>query len=129
MSATTAFSGNLIFHNPRCSKSRQTLALLQARDVHVEVVRYLENPPDSASLLELCRLLDREPLAICRTGEARFRELGLSKDDSRSAAEWAAIMAANPILIERPIVVIDGRAAMGRPPEAVLDLLPHSRNS
>jgi arsenate reductase len=113
-----------VYHNPRCSKSRQTLALLEERGVEVEVIRYLEQPPSAATLDRLLTLLDREPLALIRAKEARFGELGLSAADERPRAEWLGILAENPVLIERPIVVVGERAALGRPPEAVLALLP-----
>lgn len=112
-----------IYHNPRCSKSRQTLALLQDKGVKLPVVEYLDQPPSADELLKICALLDKRPLEITRTKEALFKELGLSKSDDRSDAEWAEVLAANPKLIERPIVVHGGKAALGRPPEDVLAIL------
>ncbi len=111
-----------IYHNPRCSKSRQTLALLQAHGVEPRVVLYLEAPPTAVELDRLLRLLGREPLELIRRGEAPFRELGLG-DPGRTRAELLDAMAAHPILIERPIVVSGERAVLGRPPEQVLELL------
>jgi len=112
----------VLYHNPRCSKSRAALALLQERDIDLEVVRYLETPPDEASLRELLGQLDMTPLELMRRGEARYRELGLQgadiSDDDRIRA-----MADNPILIERPVFITNGRAVVGRPPERVLELL------
>lgn len=112
-----------IYHNPRCSKSRQTLALLQEKGCEVEEIRYLDTPPSAETLLTICKQMDVAPLAIARTKEALFKELGLSAKDDRPAAEWADLLAANPKLIERPIVEVNGRYAMGRPPENVLELL------
>lgn len=112
----------VLYHNPRCSKSRAALALLQERGVDTEVVRYLETPPDEASLRELLGQLGMTPLELMRRGEARYRELGLKaadvSDDDRVRA-----MAGNPILIERPIFIAGGKAVIGRPPERVLELL------
>jgi arsenate reductase (glutaredoxin) len=111
-----------IYHNPRCSKSRQTLALLQARGLTPEIVEYLRTPPDVATLERLLAALGLEPEQLVRKGEPRYAELGL--DQRRpSRAEWLDLLAANPVLIERPIVVRGRRARLGRPPEQVLDLL------
>ena len=112
-----------IYHNPRCSKSRQTLALLKEKGVEPEVVEYLKTPPSLADLKSITTLLGKEPLEWIRTGEKVFRELGLSKKDERSPDEWLKIMGENPILIERPIVTTAHKAVLGRPPENVLELL------
>ncbi|MCE9616277.1 MAG: arsenate reductase (glutaredoxin) [Lentisphaerae bacterium] len=114
---------DVIYHNPRCSKSRETLALVQSRGVDLEVVEYLRAPPTVEELDGICRLLGMEPLQLIRTKEPRFAELGLKTTDARPRAAWLALMAANPILIERPIVVHRGHAALGRPPEHVLSIL------
>jgi len=111
-----------IYHNPRCSKSRQTLALLEERGIEPEVIRYLDTPPTVEELTRLLDLLGLEPLELMRRSEAPFKELGLG-DGTHSREELIAAMVANPVLIERPIVVRGERAALGRPPEAVLDLL------
>lgn len=111
-----------IFHNPRCSKSRHALAFLQANG-SVNVIRYLESPPSVAELDGVCSLLGVGPEQLIRTKEARFRELGLSLDDPRSREEWLTLLVENPILIERPIVIANGKAVVGRPPERVLDLI------
>jgi arsenate reductase len=110
-----------IYHNPRCSKSRQTLALLQERGIEPEVVEYLKDPPDAARLDWLLQRMDREPRAAMRQKETVYRELGLAAETDRKAL--IAAMVANPILIERPIVVAGDKVALGRPPEAVLDIL------
>ncbi|WP_029407552.1 arsenate reductase (glutaredoxin) [Thiomicrorhabdus sp. Milos-T2] len=112
-----------IYHNPRCSKSRNTLKILNENNININEVRYLENPPSKSELAELCELMKVKPFDIIRTGEALFSELGLTKKDSRSDDEWLDILAANPKLIERPIVRIEDKAVMGRPPENVLDIL------
>ena len=112
-----------IYHNPRCSKSRQTKALLEDRDLALEVVEYLKDPPSVEELDGLCKALNVEPLDITRTKEATFRDLGLSGADGRSRSEWLQLLHENPVLIERPIVVNGGKVAIGRPPENVLGIL------
>jgi arsenate reductase len=112
-----------ILHNPRCSKSRETLKLLQDRGVDLPVIEYLQHPPKASELREICKLLGKKPLAIVRTKEALFSELGLSADNGYSDAQWIAVLAEHPKLLERPIVVRNGKAVVGRPPEAVLALL------
>ena len=112
-----------IYHNPRCSKSRATLGLLEDQGVNAEVVLYLEDAPSASKLDALCKMMGKEPLEITRTNEKRFKELGLSKKDKRTRKEWLRILAENPVLIERPIVVNGKQAALGRPPEDVLDIL------
>lgn len=112
-----------IYHNPRCSKSRNTLKILNDNNIDINEVRYLDNPPSKQELAELCELMDVRPFDILRTGEALFTELGLTKKDLRSDDEWLDILVANPRLIERPIVKIGNQAVMGRPPENVLDIL------
>ncbi len=110
-------------HNPRCSKSRETLKLLQDRGVELPVVEYLQQPLGKATLKELCALLGVKPLQIMRTKEALFAELGLSVDSGYSDAQWLTVLAEHPKLLERPIAVYRGKAAVGRPPENVLALL------
>ena len=109
-----------IYHNPRCGKSRQTLALLEARGIAPRVIEYLKTPPDAAALKRLLKLLGMTPRQLMRAKEAK--EAGLD-DPKLSDAALIAGMAANPIVIERPIVVNGDRAALGRPPEAVLRIL------
>lgn len=112
-----------ILHNPRCSKSRETLKLLQSRGIELPVIEYLQQPFSKPELRELCALLGVSPLAIVRTKEELFAELGLAKDNGYSDAQWLAVLASHPKLMERPIVIYKGRAAIGRPPENVLSLL------
>jgi arsenate reductase len=114
----------VIYHNPRCSKSRATLALLQAHGARVETIDYLAQPPSIATLRHLLDALALPASRIVRFGEARAAELGLHADDRRSDDDWLRLLHANPVLIERPIVVVGARAAIGRPPENVLALLP-----
>ena len=111
-----------IFHNPRCSKSRATLALLQENGIEPDIRLYLDNPPDAAELQHILSLLGRSPRELMRKGEAEFRDQGLA-DEGLSDEALIAAMAATPKLIERPIVLANGKAAVGRPPESVLDIL------
>ena len=111
-----------IYHNPRCSKSRATLKLLEERGIAPEIVEYLKTPPDAGTLDGLLTELGLEPRDLMRRKEAPYRENGLD-DEGLTREALIAAMVANPILIERPIVVAGGKAALGRPPEAVLDIL------
>jgi arsenate reductase len=111
-----------IFHNPRCSKSRQTLALLEENGETPDVVLYLDTPPTETDLASLLGKLGMTPRELMRKGEDIYREKGLS-DAGLSDAQLIAAMAAHPILIERPIVAVGERAVLGRPPENVLELL------
>ncbi|MGR3711662.1 MAG: arsenate reductase (glutaredoxin) [Shimia sp.] len=106
-----------IWHNPRCSKSRQTLALIEGKG-DITIRRYLEDAPTLAEIEAAQRQLGLSAIEMMRPKDASFRDLGLSKTDSD--ADLRVAMAANPILIERPIVFTDKGAAIGRPPEAVL---------
>ena len=111
-----------IYHNPRCSKSRQTLQLLQDKGIEPEIVVYLHTPPDAATLDGYLTRLGMEPRELMRRKEAPYKELNLA-DDSLDRAALIKAMVENPILIERPIVVKDGKVALGRPPESVLEIL------
>lgn len=111
-----------IFHNPRCSKSRETLRLIEERGLAPEIVRYLDDPPDTATLDALLTMLGLEPRALMRKKEPEYKALGLD-DPSLSREALIAAMAEHPRLIERPVVIKDGKAVLGRPPERVLDLL------
>ena len=111
-----------VWHNPRCSTSRKTLDLLRARGVEPEIRDYLKQPPDAAELARVLDLLGIEPRALMRRKEAAYAEGGLDRADlSRDALIRA--MAEHPILIERPVVLAGGKAALGRPPENVLSIL------
>jgi arsenate reductase (glutaredoxin) len=112
-----------IYHNPRCSKSRQTLALLEERGIKPQVIEYLKSPPDRATLTALLRKLDRPASALVRHKEPEFAALGLSAPGVTDERLLDAL-ASHPKLIERPIVVVGRKARIGRPPEAVLEILP-----
>ena len=110
-----------IYHNSRCSKSRATLALLEQHGDKVEVINYLDAPPSAAELVVLLQQLGMTARELLRTGEDEYRLLGLH-DPALGDDALIAAMVAHPKLIERPIVVANGKAALGRPPEAVLTL-------
>ncbi len=112
----------VLYHNPRCSKSRQALELLRARGIEPTIIEYLKTPPDAATLEDLLQKLNLEPRALLRRGEAAYADAGLADPELDRAALIAA-MAAHPILIERPIAVANGKAAIGRPPENILSIL------
>ncbi|HMV37731.1 MAG TPA: arsenate reductase (glutaredoxin) [Plasticicumulans sp.] len=125
MSATETPSSKLsftIYHNPRCSKSRAALDLLSQHGIEPAVVRYLDTPPDAATLAQLLDQLGLEPRALLRSGEDEYKTLNLA-DPALSREQLIAAMVAHPKLIERPIVVHGERAVLGRPPERVLELL------
>ena len=109
-----------IYHNPRCSKSRQTLAIIREKGEEVEIVEYLNNPPNKIELKEVLKKLGMKPGQIIRKGESIYKEN--YKGKSYTDEVWIEIMANNPILMERPIVVKGNKAVMGRPPENVIDL-------
>lgn len=109
-----------IYHNPRCSKSRETLALIEAKGIRPAIVEYLKTPPDAAELTRILDLLGKSPRDILRRKEAA--EAGIHADALDDAALIQA-MVANPAAIERPIVVTGSKAALGRPPQAVLEIL------
>ncbi len=111
-----------IYHNPRCSKSRQTLQLIEAQQIEPEIVKYLETPPSVAELDQILTMLGVEPEALMRKKEAEYKQAGLDQA-GLSRAEQIEKMVAFPKVIERPIVVNGGKAAVGRPPEQVLDIL------
>jgi len=111
-----------IYHNPRCSKSRQTLSLLQEHGVEPEVIKYLDTPPDADTVRDLVGKLGlARAHDLVRAKEAEYREAGLSPDADDETVIQA--IARYPKLLERPVVVKGGRAVLGRPPENVLDLI------
>ena len=110
-----------IYHNPRCSKSRQTLQLLEEKGVSISIVKYLETPPSAEVLADVVSKLGVAAKDIVRTKEAVYKELGLH-ERTPSDAEWFEILAETPKLIERPIVVKGDKAVIGRPPENVASL-------
>jgi arsenate reductase len=114
--------GTVIYHNPRCSKSRQTRELLNERGVEAQVVEYLQTPPDAATLQGILDMLGIEPRQLMRSNEPEYRDLNLD-DASLSREQLIAAMVSYPRLIQRPIVVRGDKAALGRPPEQVLGIL------
>jgi len=112
----------ILYHNPQCSKSRATLALLRERGIEPRIVEYLEAPPSAGELAAILGRLGMQPRELLRTKEPAYRSAGLD-DPSLSREELLALMVANPSVIERPIVVSGRRAAIGRPPEDVLAIL------
>ncbi len=111
-----------IYHNPRCSKSRQTLALLRERGIEPEVVEYLKTPPSEEELARILDMLGKSPEELMRRNEAEYKEHFKGRDLGREEA--IRLMVRYPKVIERPVVVVDdARAAVGRPPEAVLEIL------
>ena len=111
-----------IYHNPRCSKSRQTLELLKEHDIEPNTVEYLKTPPDHQTLDRILTLLDLQPRELMRKKETAYKENNVDNPEL-SRDELIDIMIKNPILIERPIVIIGDKAALGRPPENILDIL------
>ena len=111
-----------IYHNPRCSKSRQALEILEQEGIEAHVVQYLLTPPDAATLNQLLMQLGLEPRELMRKAEPEYTDLQLD-NPALSREQLIAIMVQHPRLIERPIVVANGRAVIGRPPEKVLDIL------
>jgi arsenate reductase len=111
-----------IYHNPRCSKSRQTLALIEEKGLTPTIIRYLESPPDTAEISDLLMKLGISARALLRKGEQDYKDQNL-KNTQLSEAELIDAMATHPKLIERPIVVKNNKAILGRPPENVLDLI------
>jgi arsenate reductase len=111
-----------LYHNPRCSKSREALALLHEKGVEPEIVEYLKTPPDAATLRLLLGMLKLRPRDLMRKKEPEYKELGLDNPDL-SDDQLISAMVAHPRLIERPIAVSGKKAALGRPPEDVLSIL------
>lgn len=112
-----------IYHNPRCSKSRQTLQLLEENNVQPEIIEYLKTPPSESELKDILKALDMSPRELMRKGEAEYKENNLA-DQSLSDEQLISAMLKYPKIIERPIVVTaDKKYALGRPPESVLDIL------
>lgn len=112
----------VIYYNPSCSKSRESLAILEEKGLEIAEVRYLETPPSKETLAELCQMMNLKPRDIIRSGETLFKELGLNPNDEKTDDEWLDLLVSNPQLIERPIVRIGDKAIMGRPPENILKI-------
>ena len=111
-----------IYHNPKCSKSRQTLKLLEEQATGIDVIEYLKNPPTVKKLKEILSLLKISPRELMRKKETEYKELMLS-NSNLSDKDLIESMIKHPILIERPIVLANGKAALGRPPENVLNII------
>ncbi|WP_312341141.1 arsenate reductase (glutaredoxin) [Stutzerimonas nitrititolerans] len=112
-----------LYHNPRCSKSRSALELLEGRGLTPTIIRYLETPPTAAELQDVLNKLGIAPRQLLRTGEDEYKQLDLA-DPDLSDEQLIEAMVAHPRLIERPILVAGDRATVGRPPEKVLEILP-----
>ncbi len=112
----------IIYHNPRCSKSRQTLEILDQHDLETEIVLYLDNPPSAEEIASILNKLELSPRDILRKGEDAYKELNL-KNDKLTNNDLINFMVENPKLIERPIVIRGDKAVIGRPPENVLSLV------
>ncbi|HZJ28281.1 MAG TPA: arsenate reductase (glutaredoxin) [Acidimicrobiia bacterium] len=112
----------VLYHNPRCSKSRSAYELLETRGVDVDVVKYLDTAPDRADLERIVDGLRSPPAALVRK-DARFKELGLTASDYVTRDSVVAVLSDHPELMERPVVVVGDRAVIGRPPERVLELV------
>ncbi|QSE96874.1 arsenate reductase (glutaredoxin) [Fulvivirga lutea] len=110
-----------IYHNPRCGKSRNTLKILEEKNVENNVVEYLKTPPTFGELKSVVKKLKIKPEELLRKGESVFKEN--YKGKSLSDDEWIRAMVDNPILIERPIVIVGDKAVIGRPPENVLEII------
>ena len=111
-----------ILHNPRCSKSRATLQVLEENGFEPEIILYQDAPPDMDQLTSILKKLNMQARELMRKGQSEYKELGLD-NENLSETELIAAMIKTPILIERPIVLANGKAAIGRPPESVLEIL------
>lgn len=111
-----------IYHNPRCGKSRQTLQLLREQGIEPEVIEYLKTPPNAQELNDILQKLGMEPHELIRKTESEYETSGLS-DEKLDRQALVKGMVKHPILIERPIVIANGKAAIGRPPENILNIL------
>ena len=115
-------SKTYIYHNPRCSKSRETLALLETQHQNIEIIDYLKSPPTEEALTQVLQQLDMSPRELLRRNETLYKGLNLA-DENLSDQQLISIMCNHPKLIERPIVIKNNQAMIGRPPEAVLSIL------
>lgn len=111
-----------ILHNPRCSKSRATLEVLKGQGIEPEIILYQDTPPDTGTLISILKKLDMQPRDLMRKGQPEYKQMGLD-NEQLSDEELIAAMRTAPILIERPIVLANGKASIGRPPESVLEIL------
>ena len=111
-----------IYHNPKCSKCRETLGILNSKGIEPTIVEYLKTPPSKVELKEIIQRLNIQPTELIRFKEEKAKELGISTTDDLTLEEWISILTENPVLIERPIVISDKGVIIGRPPENVLSL-------
>ena len=111
-----------IFHNPRCSKSRKTLEIIQQQGIEPEIIKYLEQPPSIEELTMVLSLLQLQPRELMRKNEAEYKDNNMA-DESLSNTELIQLMHQFPKVIERPVVINNGKAVIGRPPESVLDII------
>lgn len=111
-----------IYHNPRCSKSRQTLELLRGKGLEPNIIEYLKTPPDKSDMAAILALLGLSPRELMRKKEAEYKANGLDSEEL-SDEQLLDALVAHPALIERPIVLANGKAALGRPPENVLEII------
>ena len=112
----------IFYHNPHCSKSRQTLGLLHERGIQPEIIEYLQDPPSALQLKNILHLLNMAPRDLMRKNDQKYKDLGLD-NAALSADDLIAAMVKHPALMERPVVLANGKAAVGRPPESVLEIL------
>jgi arsenate reductase len=112
-----------VFHNPACSKSRGALEILDERGVHYDVVRYLDTPPDKATIERILDALDDAPNTLVRTDDDKFKALGIPKADVTTREQVIAVLLAHPEVMQRPVVFVGDRAVIARPSERVLELL------
>ena len=112
-----------IFHNPSCSKSRGALAILEQQGIDAEVVKYLDTPPDRATLELILDSIDDEPIALVRTSDEKFKSAGLTKSDVQTRAQVIDVLLQHPEVMERPVVFVGDKAVIARPSERVLELL------
>ena len=111
-----------IYHNPRCSKSRKTLAIIEGKGFEPEIIKYLDNPPSIQELHTILTLLNLNPRDLMRKNESEYKDNHMN-DNSLTTDELLSLMHKFPKVIERPIVLANGKAAIGRPPESVLDII------
>jgi arsenate reductase len=112
-----------IFHNPSCSKSRGALEILDQKGVDATIVKYLDTPPDRATIERILDAIDDEPQALVRTGDPKFKAAGLTKDDVKTRQQVVDVLLAHPEVMERPVVFVGKKAVIARPSERVLELL------
>lgn len=115
-------SKGIYWHNPRCSKSRQALTLLENEKVDLDIIKYLDEPPDESQLKAVLAQLNMAPRDLMRKNEAIYKELNLN-ETTLSDDELIAVMVKNPKLIERPVLIVGDKAVLGRPPERVLEII------